>query len=134
LSAYAPILRAIEVPEINKMDLMKAAQNLAKVGALLGIVLGLFSALFWAYVIFSRTGLLLWAINLLDAGMGLMSVIAIFASYFVYSRVSERIVEDAFNNGLVLVGLGILIAIGAWGIAGIVLVISGVLILIEETS
>ena len=116
------------------MDLMRAAQNLAKVGALLGIVLGLFSLLFWSYTIFSRTGFLLWAINLLDAVMAVMSVLAIVASYFIYSRFSTRIAEDAFNFGLILIGLGIIIAIGAWGIAGILVVLSGVLILVDETS
>lgn len=116
------------------MDLLRAAQNLAKVGGLLGIVLGLFSMLFWSFVIFSRTGFLLWAINLLDAGMAIISIVTIIASYFVYSRISNRIDEDAFNAGLLSVGLGIVIAIGAWGIAGIIVVVSGVLALIEETS
>jgi hypothetical protein len=116
------------------MDLMKAAHNLAKVGALLGIVLGLFSTLFWSYVVLSRTGFLFWAINLLDAGMAIMSILAVIASYFVFSRISNRIDEDTFNAGLLLVGLGVVIAIGAWGIAGIVVVVSGVLLLIEETS
>jgi hypothetical protein len=116
------------------MDLINTARNLAKIGALLGIVLGIFSTLFWVYVIFSRTGFLFWAINLLDASMCVMSVLAIIASYFAYSRITERISEDAFNNGIILVGLGILIAIGAWGVAGIIVDVSGVLLLIEETS
>ncbi|MDO8056413.1 MAG: hypothetical protein Q6361_06085 [Candidatus Hermodarchaeota archaeon] len=116
------------------MDLVRTALNLAKVGALLGIALGLFSMLFWAYVIFSRTGFLLWAINLLDVGMAVTSLLAIIASYFIYSRISNRISEDAFNAGLVLVGLGILIAIGTWAIAGVIIVVSGVLLLIEETT
>ena len=116
------------------MDLMRVAQNLANVGSLLGIVLGLFSTLFWSYIILSRTGFLLWAINLLDAGMCIMSILAIVASYFVYSRISDRIAEDALNAGLLLVGLGIVIAIGTWGIAGIIVVVSGVFVLIEETS
>ena len=120
--------------ELSIMDLVRTALNLAKVGALLGIALGLFSMLFWAYVIFSRTGFLLWAINLLDVGMAVTSLLAIIASYFIYSRISNRISEDAFNAGLVLVGLGILIAIGTWAIAGVIIVVSGVLLLIEETT
>jgi hypothetical protein len=38
------------------------------------------------------------------------------------------------NSALYLVVLGIIIAIGAWGIAGLLLVIGALLILIDETS
>ncbi|MFX0169587.1 MAG: hypothetical protein ACFE89_09580 [Candidatus Hodarchaeota archaeon] len=116
------------------MDLIRTSRTLAKVGGLLGIVLGIFSAIFWIYIIISRTGFLLWAINLLDATMSVMSVLAILAGYYVYNKASGQISENPFNFGLLLVGLGIIVAIGAWGFAGLLVVISGVLILIEETT
>ena len=105
-----------------------------RIGAILGMVLGALSTLFWAYLIFVRSLAPVFSVNLFELFMLLVSVGAIFACYYLYTRFQPRIESDPSNAGLVLVGLGIFVAVGSWGIAGLLLVISGILILIDETS
>jgi hypothetical protein len=103
-------------------------------GAILGMVLGLLSTLFWAYLIFVRSLAPVFSVNLFELFMLLVSVGAIITCYYLYTRFPPRIESDPSNTGLMLVGLGIFVAIGSWGVAGLLLVISGILILVDETS
>jgi hypothetical protein len=66
--------------------------------------------------------------------MLIASILALALSYLILNRFSQRLETDPMRSALYLVGLGIIIAIGAWGIAGLLLVIGAVLILIDETS
>ncbi|MDO8123648.1 MAG: hypothetical protein Q6364_04645 [Candidatus Hermodarchaeota archaeon] len=103
-------------------------------GSILGIVLGVLSTLFWGNLIFVRSLAPVFSVNLFELFLLLVSIGAIISCYYLYTRFPPRIENDPSNTGLVLVGLGIFVAIGSWGIAGLLLVISGILILIDETS
>lgn len=103
-------------------------------GAILGLVLGLLSTLFWGYLIFVRSLAPVFSVNLFELLMLLVSVGAIIICYYLYTRFPPRIESDPSNAGLVLVGLGIIVAIGSWGVAGLLIVLSGIFILIDETS
>ncbi|MFX0079773.1 MAG: hypothetical protein ACFE8O_11095 [Candidatus Hermodarchaeota archaeon] len=103
-------------------------------GSILGIVLGSLSTMFWGYLIFVRFLAPLFSVNLFELLLLLVSVGSIITCYCLYTRFPPRIESDPSNAGLVLVGLGIFVAIGSWGVAGLLLVISGILILIDETS
>ncbi len=103
-------------------------------GSILGIILGVLSTLFWGNLIFVRSLAPVFSVNLFELLLLLVSIIAIISCYYIYTRFPTRIENDPSNAGLVLVGLGILVAIGSWGVAGLLLVISGILILIDETS
>jgi hypothetical protein len=105
-----------------------------RTGAILGIALGGLSTLFWGNLILVRSLAPVFSVNLFELLLFLVSIGAIISCYYLYTRFSSRIENDPSNAGLVLVGLGIFVAIGSWGIAGLLLVISGVLILIDETS
>ena len=53
----------------------------------------------------------------------------------VYVRyLCHKIEDDPSHSALVLVGLGIVIAVGTWGIAGLLIILGAVLVLIDETS
>jgi len=105
-----------------------------RTGAILGMVLGLLSTLFWANLIFVRALAPVFSVNLFELLMLLVSVGAIITCYYLHTRFPPRIESDPSNAGLMLVGLGVFVAIGSWGVAGLLLVISGILILIDETS
>lgn len=116
------------------MELLEVADHLVKFGAILGIVLGLISTFFWAYVILLGLGLPVFAVNFYELFMLVVSLIALLLSYFVMSRFSQQIDADPSRWALYLVGLGIIIAIGSWGVAGLLIVVGAILILIDETS
>ncbi len=116
------------------MELMKAAENLVKYGAILGLVLGLLSTLFWGYVILIGIGPPFFVVNYYEIFMVIVSLAAMLLSYLVLTRFPHQIEADPSRAALFLIGLGIIIAIGSWGVAGLLLVIGGVLILIDETS
>ena len=103
-------------------------------GSIFGIVLGLLSTLFWGNLIFVRSLAPVFSVNLFELLLLLASIGAIITCYYLYTRFPPRIESDPSNAGLILVGLGIFVAIGSWGVAGLLLVISGILILIDETS
>ncbi len=117
-----------------QLDLIESAQTLIKFGAILGMVLGLLSMLFWLFSILLRFGLPFFLVNIFDSVLLAMSVLAIILSYYILTRFSSRLEEDPSHNALILIGLGILVAIGSWGIAGLLIIIGAVFILIEETS
>ncbi len=116
------------------MELLEVADHLVKFGAILGIVLGLISTFFWAYVILLGLGLPVFAVNFYELFMLVVSLSALLLSYFVMSRFSQQIDADPSRWALYLVGLGIIIAIGSWGVAGLLIVVGAILILIDETS
>jgi hypothetical protein len=116
------------------MDLIESAQTLVKFGAILGMVLGLLSMLFWLFTILLRFCLPFFLVNVFDSVLFMMSIFAILISYYILTRFSPRLEEDPSHNALILVGLGILVAIGSWGIAGLLIIIGAVLVLIEETG
>ncbi len=116
------------------MDLNETAHTLIKIGAILGIVLGLFSTLFWLYTVIVRMGLPLFLVNVYDLIMLFMSILAIGLCYFIFNRISQFLEADPTRTAIYLIILGIVVAIGALGIAGLLLILGAVLILIEETS
>lgn len=113
---------------------MDAAQTMLRYGAILGIVLGLFSTLYWLYILVIRATSPFSSLSLVDLFMFVMSLLAIILSYFVLNRIPSKIEDDPLRTALIIFILGILIAIGAWGIAGLVLIISAFFIFISETS
>ncbi|MFW9831071.1 MAG: hypothetical protein ACFFD8_04790 [Candidatus Thorarchaeota archaeon] len=115
------------------MELTDAARNLLKFGSLLGLVLGLISTLFWLSTILVRMGLFLASINIYDVLMVVFSLVAIFLCYFILTHFSKRIDDDPSRAALYLIVMGLVIALGAWGIAGLLVVIGASLILVEET-
>jgi hypothetical protein len=116
------------------MDLIEAANHLVKFGAILGIALGLLSLLYWAYII--MVGLMppYFGINFYELFMMSISLVTIFLAYYVLTQFPQRIEVDPSRSALYLVGLGIIIAIGSWGLTGLLIVIGAVLILVDETS
>jgi hypothetical protein len=116
------------------LELIEAAEYLVRIGSILGIVLGLISGFFWGYVVLLGIGPPYFAVNIYEILMLIASLFAIFFSYFVLSRFPKRIETNPFRSALHLVGLGIVIAIGSWGLAGLLIVIGAVLILIDETN
>lgn len=116
------------------MDLIEAANRLLQFGAILGMVLGLLSTLFWAYFIIIGLGPPFFVVNLFEVFLVIFSVAALLLSYFVLTRFPERIRLDPSRSALYLVGLSFIIAIGSWGIAGLLIVIGAILVLIDETS
>ncbi|MFX1300057.1 MAG: hypothetical protein ACFFAL_00710 [Promethearchaeota archaeon] len=116
------------------MDLIDTARLLMRWGSILGIVLGVLSALFWGNLILVRSLAPLFSVNLFELLLFLVSIGAIISCFYIYTRFPHRLENDPSNTGLVLVVLGIFVAIGSWGVAGLLLVISGILILIDETS
>ena len=116
------------------MELVDAAKLLLRLGAILGIFLGIISMVFWINLIFLRSFAPVISVNIFEVLMFTASLIAVIACYFIIARFEPRWEDDPFRAGLILIALGIIVAIGAWGIAGLLLVISGVLILIDETS
>lgn len=113
---------------------MDAAQTLIKFGAIFGLVLALVSTFYWLSIILVRMGFLLVSINIYDALMIGFSLVAIFLCYVIFTRFPQRIEEEPSRSALYLVGLGIVIAVGAWGIAGLLIIIGAILVLIDETS
>lgn len=116
------------------MELIEAANHLIKFGAILGLVLGLVSFLFWIYVIILGLGPPIFAVNVFDILLASASIATILISYYILTRFPLRIQEDPARSAVFLILLGIVIAIGAWGIAGLLIAIGAVLILIEETT
>ena len=116
------------------MDLVDAAKGLVKFGSILGIVLGLFSVFYWAYFIVLGASSPFFALNFYEVLLFILSLIAIGLSYYVLTRFPQRLEVDPWRSALYLIGMGVLIAIGAWGIAGLFIVIGGVFILMVETS
>ena len=116
------------------LELVEAAEHLVRFGAILGIVLGLISTFFWVYVVLLGLGPPSFAVNFYEVLMLIASLSALFLSYLVLSRFPQYIESDPSRSAIYLVILGIVIAIGSWGIAGLLIVISAILILIEETS
>jgi hypothetical protein len=115
------------------MELLDAAKALVKFGAILGIVLGLFSVFYWTYFIVIGASSPLFAVNFYEVLLFSLSLIAIGLSYYVLTRVPQRLEDDPWQSGVYLIGMGIFIAIGAWGIAGLLIVIGAVFILMDET-
>ncbi len=116
------------------LELMDAAQTLLRYGALLGIVLGLFSTLFWLYTLIIRAFSPFFSLSLIDLFMFGMSLLAIILSYFVLNRIPQKIEDDPLRTALLIFILGVFIAIGSWGIAGLIIIISALFIFINETS
>ncbi|MFX1576890.1 MAG: hypothetical protein ACFFCF_06925 [Promethearchaeota archaeon] len=116
------------------MDLIEAANRLLKFGSILGMVLGLLSTLFWVYFIIIGLGPPFFVVNLYEVLLAIFSVAALLLSYFVLTRFPGRIRLDPSRSALYLVGIGFIIAIGSWGIAGLLIVIAAILVLIDETS
>ncbi|MFX1566237.1 MAG: hypothetical protein ACFFCH_09620 [Promethearchaeota archaeon] len=116
------------------MELTEVADHLIKFGAILGIVLGLVSFLFWIYIILLGLGPPFFAVNFYDLFMVSTSLLSIVIGYYVLTRFPHRISEDPARSAIYLILLGIVVAFGAWGIAGLLIAIGAVLILIEETT
>ncbi len=116
------------------MNLNEAANHLVKFGSILGMVLGLLSVFFWAYMVIIGWGLPFFAVNVYEVFMVIVSLIALILSYIVLTRFSLQIEADPTRSAFYLIGTGIVIAIGAWGIAGLLIIIGAVFILIDETS
>ena len=116
------------------MELMDAAISLQRYGALLGIVLGLISVIFWGYIVFIGMSPPFFVVNIYEIFLLVISFLAMIFSYVVLTRFPQRVEEDPSRNALFLIGIGFIIAFGAWGIAGLLIVLSAVLILMDETS
>jgi hypothetical protein len=116
------------------MELIEAADHLIRFGAIFGIVLGFVSFLFWIYIVILGLGPPFFAVNFYDIFMVTTSLLSILISYYVLTRFPNRIREDPSRSAIFLILLGIVVAIGAWGIAGLLIAIGAVLILIEETT
>ncbi|MFX1318413.1 MAG: hypothetical protein ACFE9O_04655 [Promethearchaeota archaeon] len=116
------------------MELIETAGYLVRVGAILGLVLGLLSSLYWGYTVLLGIGPPYLAVNVYEILMLIISIFALGICYFILNRFPQWFQVDPMRAALYLVGLGIIVAIGAWGIAGLLLVIGAILILIDETS
>ncbi|MHA2428212.1 MAG: hypothetical protein ACXADB_09335 [Candidatus Hermodarchaeia archaeon] len=116
------------------MELLDAAKALVKFGAILGMVLGLISVFYWAYFIVIGASSPFFTLNFYEVLLFILSLIAIGLSYYVLTRVPQRLEVDPWQSAFYLIGMGILIAIGAWGIAGLLIVLGAVFILMEETK
>jgi len=116
------------------MELTEAAEYLIRVGAILGLVLGLLSSLYWGFIVLLGIGPPYLAVNVYEILMLIVSILALGFCYTILSRFPHWLQADSMRAALYLIGLGIIVAIGAWGIAGLLLVIGAVLILIDETT
>ena len=116
------------------MELLDAAKVLVKLGAILGMVLGLFSVFYWAYFIVIGASSPFFAVNFYEVLLFTLSLIAIGLSYYILTRGPQRLEDEPWRSAIYLIGMGILIAVGAWGIAGLLIVIGAVVVMMEETS
>ncbi|TRO56295.1 hypothetical protein E2P64_06110 [Candidatus Bathyarchaeota archaeon] len=116
------------------MELIEAAEYLVRVGAILGLVLGLLSSLYWGFIVLLGFAPPYLAVNVYEILMLIVSILALGFCYTILSRFLQWLQADPMRAALYLIGLGIIVAIGAWGIAGLLIVIGAVLILIDETS
>ena len=116
------------------MELTETAEYFLKFGSLLGVILGLLSLFFWAYLVLLGVGPPYMIVNFYEILMVMASLGAIVVSYVLLTRFPQRLKMDPSRNALYLIGLGVLVAFGSWGIAGLLIVIGAVLILIDETS
>ena len=116
------------------MDIRDIAKLLVRIGAFLGMLLGIFATawLLWLFVL--KIMQPVSSINIFEIAFIIFGAVAITLSYLVYTRYLPSIDQDPFGTGTYFIVFGILIAIGAWGIGGLLIVIGGFLLIVEETS
>lgn len=116
------------------LELIDAAKVLVRFGAILGIFLGLIVTVWYGYNIVLRLSQPLPVINIYDAILFIISFISIGLSYLIYSRYYIHIDDKPFETAIIIVLLGLFIAIGTWIIGGLIILLGGVIILIDEIA
>ncbi len=116
------------------MTLRDSAIKIAKIGAVLGIILGSVDAAWNVFRVSIGLTPPFPMFNIYDVLLIILNFVAIFCCILTYKKVLPLVEEDPLFAALILFILGAIIAFGALGIGGILIVISGILILIYETS
>ena len=116
------------------MTMMDTAKLLTKIGAILCIVLGFVSIALNGVSIALSFGWymgfgIVWSIIPIA-----FSVMSLIIGFIVYTKYLPAMDEDPHTTGIYLIILGILAALGAWYIGGVLILVAGILILVEKES
>jgi hypothetical protein len=115
------------------MTYFETAKLLVRIGAILGIILGIIEIVYYAFLLIIWLPWLAFVgfSDILWIGLGVMSVICSFLVYTVYY---PKMDEDAKGIAIYLIIFGVLMMIGAWGIGGLLVLIGGILVFIESSE
>jgi hypothetical protein len=116
------------------LTLRDSAIKIAKIGVVLGVILGSVDAAWNLYRVSSGLTPPFPMFNIFDILLIILNFVAILCCLLIHQKFLPMVNEDPLFVALICFILGIVITFGALGIGGILIVISGILILIYETS
>ena len=110
---------------------MDTAKLLVRIGAILGIILGIASAAI--YGLWLATDLAWGSFSFVfDAAFLAMGIVSIICAFIVYTKYLPQMETDPKSIVIYLIIFGILMMFGTWGIGGLLVLIGGILILVES--